>query len=57
MQARIAKVIKDFDASEVLYDWQDMTLRQILSTMEQPGVVVFWGCWNEDELNTVFHGR
>lgn len=56
MQDTIAKIIKDFDSGEVLSDWQDMTLRQILSAMEMPGRIVFWGCWSETELSTVFRG-
>ncbi len=54
MQERIAQVIKDFDSSEILSDWYGMTLRQIMSAMEMPGVTVFWGCWSETELDTVF---
>ena len=44
-----------FDQDEMLYDWQGMTLEQILSAMEMPGVIVFWGRWNEVELQTVFY--
>ena len=54
MFEKIAKIIKDFDESEYLSDWFGMTLRQIFEAMEAPGVVVYWGCWTESELDTVF---
>ncbi len=54
-QDKIAKVITDFDKDEVLSDWYGMTLHQILEAMEAPGVIVLWGCWDQDELDTVFY--
>ena len=54
MQSQIAKTIHDFSSDEVCSDWYGMTFRQILKTMDMPGVTVFWGCWTENELDTLF---
>lgn len=54
MQDIIAKIIKDFCNDDLLSDWYGMTLRQIFEAMEMPGVIIFWDCWSDVELNTVF---
>ena len=51
---QIAEVILTHLPDEHLPDWYGMTLEQILSAMEEPGVIVMWGCWNNDALATVF---
>ena len=56
MQSKIADIIKDFSADEILSDWAGLTLRQIFNAMEAPGIVVCWGYWSESELETVFTG-
>jgi hypothetical protein len=56
MQKEIAQIIKDFSQDEIISDWFGLTLRQIFSAMEAPGITVFWGCWTEQELETVFTG-
>lgn len=55
MQQRIAEVIRQFDPNEVLSDWYEMTLRQILDVVNYLPSGRFWGCWTEDELDTVFY--
>ena len=57
MQQAITKVINQIEADAYLPDWHGLTLRQILTDADRcPGSVVFWGCWNETELDTVFTG-
>lgn len=56
MQNIIAEIIKAFNSNEYLPDWYGMTLRQIFDAMEAPGISVLWGCWSEDELETIFTG-
>lgn len=52
MQETIKELIKEQD--EFADDYYGMTLREILSSFEAPGHIVLWGCWSEDELDTVF---
>jgi len=55
LQYRIASTLLEID--EIPSDWQNMTLRSIFCELDKvPGYRVFWGCWNENELNTVFQG-
>ena len=52
----IKEVIYQVEEGALLSDYNDMTLRQILSDYENvPGYTVMWGCWSDKQLDTVFH--
>ena len=55
MEERIKEILDSI--GEVAYDWQNMTLRAIFTELDKvPGYTVYWGCWDEDELDTIFKG-